>query len=239
MFKVDMHTHTVASGHAFSTIQEMAVGAKNNNIELLGITDHGPAVPGSATETYFMCGDRFPRVINGVQILFGVEANIINAAGEIDLSQKTINKLDYVMAGLHYGCGYIDKGEEENTKAMINAMKNPAVKIITHPYSSMIKVNIEEVVKASIEQNVLLEINASFFYNGKADDVEVNKKIKTMINILKSNNRKMLINSDAHSSFEVGRFEKLVERFAEFNLTDEDILNGSKEEVLKFLCRKN
>lgn len=238
MFKVDLHTHTIVSGHAYSTLQEMVVGARNKNIELLGISDHGPALPGSATESYFTCGKRFPRIIDGVQVLFGVEANILNSDGKIDLSQETINKLDYVMAGLHRDC-MRDEGVKGNTKAMISAMKNPAVKIITHPYSSAMKVDIEEVTKASIEYNVLMEINTSFFYNGKVDEADVYEKLKTMISILKSHGRKMVINSDAHSSFEVGQFEKCIDRFAEFGLTNDDLLNGDKEEVLKFLGVNN
>ena len=41
---VDTHTHTLASGHAYSTIQEMAIEAAKNNIEAFAVTDHGPAI---------------------------------------------------------------------------------------------------------------------------------------------------------------------------------------------------
>ena len=76
--KIDLHTHTIASGHAFGTLFENVKEAKSKGIELLAVTDHGPTLPGSAPRTYFMCGDRIPKVIEGVRVLFGVEANIIN-----------------------------------------------------------------------------------------------------------------------------------------------------------------
>lgn len=46
--KTDLHTHTIASGHAFGTIWENARAAKDKGISVLAITDHGPSVPGSA-----------------------------------------------------------------------------------------------------------------------------------------------------------------------------------------------
>lgn len=43
--ELDVHTHTVASGHAFSTLQEMAQAAADKGLKLLGITEHSPAFP--------------------------------------------------------------------------------------------------------------------------------------------------------------------------------------------------
>lgn len=44
---LDVHTHTIASGHAYSTLQEMAKAAKDKGLEILGITEHGPNIPGT------------------------------------------------------------------------------------------------------------------------------------------------------------------------------------------------
>ncbi len=114
--KTDLHTHTVLSGHAFGTVQESAGAAKRKGISLLAITDHGPAMLGSACEIYFKCGDRVPKVIEGVRILFGVEANIINENRDLDLPEKVLKKLDLVMAGFHQDVGYNDQGIEKIRK---------------------------------------------------------------------------------------------------------------------------
>jgi len=45
---IDAHTHTVASGHAYSSLQEMAKAAADKGLQVLGITEHGPSVPGNA-----------------------------------------------------------------------------------------------------------------------------------------------------------------------------------------------
>lgn len=45
--ELDVHTHTIASGHAFSTLQEMAKAASDKGLKLLGITEHSSGIPGS------------------------------------------------------------------------------------------------------------------------------------------------------------------------------------------------
>ena len=46
-YVMDMHTHTIASGHAYNTIYEMARWAASKGVALLGITDHGPRMEGT------------------------------------------------------------------------------------------------------------------------------------------------------------------------------------------------
>ena len=43
----DLHMHTLVSGHAYGTIREMAADAAQRNLQLIGITEHGPGVPGA------------------------------------------------------------------------------------------------------------------------------------------------------------------------------------------------
>ena len=45
--KLDIHTHSIVSGHAFSTLQEMAKTASEKGLELLGVTEHAPSIPGT------------------------------------------------------------------------------------------------------------------------------------------------------------------------------------------------
>lgn len=55
---LDVHTHTIASGHAFSSLQEMTLTAKEKGLDILGITEHGPNIPGtcilSISETFIV-----------------------------------------------------------------------------------------------------------------------------------------------------------------------------------------
>ena len=51
--ELDVHTHTIASGHAFSTLQEMAQAAADKGLKVLGITEHSPGIPGTCHPIYF------------------------------------------------------------------------------------------------------------------------------------------------------------------------------------------
>ena len=231
-FKIDLHMHTIASGHAFSTLDEMAREAAQKGLEMIAITDHGPSVPGTAVETYFRCGERFLNTMHGVHILFGVEANILDTKGRIDLSESTLQRLDIVIAGFHR---FEDLGVEKNTEAMIMTIKNPHVNIISHPYILNVEVDIEKISRVAIENNVLLEINASFFYRErKLNDEKIQHKIKKMIEIFQKHNKKLILTSDAHSASEIKKFDKVIERFPELGLSEKDFLL-TKKDILEFL----
>ncbi|MFA7209194.1 MAG: PHP domain-containing protein [Parcubacteria group bacterium] len=237
MFKIDLHTHTIASGHAFGTIQENAREAKNKGIELLGISDHAPTGSGAPSEAYFRVGKRLPKEIEGVRVLFGVEANIISDAGGLDLPEKILERLDFVMAGFH-DCCFEDQGMERNTEALVKAMQNPYVKIISHPYVSKFVVDMERIALESIKSNVLLEINASYFYKGQIVDEGIWNRMKKMVEVLKNNDQKILVGSDAHTPWEVGKFEDVVSNLKELGIDESDLWNDDVEGMLAFLGKE-
>ena len=100
---LDVHTHTVASGHAFSTLQEMAVAASEKGLKLLGITEHAPGIPGTCSPIYFRNLHVVPRRIYGVELLLGAELNIIDYKGTIDMGEEYFPMLDIRIAGIHGG----------------------------------------------------------------------------------------------------------------------------------------
>ena len=145
-FTLDTHTHTIASGHAYNTIDEMAVYAAGHGVTHLAITDHAPKMPGSAGVLYFSNMGIIPRKKYGVNIYMGCEVNIMDYDGRIDLSEYGLKGCDVVIASLHIPC--IKPGSiEQNTKALINAMDNPYVNIIGHPDDSRYPVDYEQLVR--------------------------------------------------------------------------------------------
>lgn len=117
---LDIHTHTTASGHAYNTIYEMAQSASRKGLALLGISDHGPAMEGSASKHYFRSSRCIPRELYGVKILFGCELNIMDYDGGVDLDEVFAGALDYGIASLHDVC--ITPGSRaENTRAYLKA----------------------------------------------------------------------------------------------------------------------
>ena len=60
LYTADLHTHTIASGHAKNTIKEMVESARSRGLKLYGITDHGVTMPGTCNEEYFsnLCNEK-------------------------------------------------------------------------------------------------------------------------------------------------------------------------------------
>ena len=131
-YLADIHTHSIASGHGTScTISDMAKEAGRKGMKLLGITDHGPGTLASGTSSYFRGLPFCPRKRFGVEVLYGVELNILDIQGHVDLSDELLSNLDYAIISMH-GQNYRSGTVKENTLAYQNAMKHPAVKVLGH-----------------------------------------------------------------------------------------------------------
>ena len=155
---LDVHTHTIASGHAFSSLQEMTLAAKEKGLEILGITEHGPHIPGTCDPIYFRNLHCVPRQLYGIKLMLGAELNILNTQGDIDLDEDYWRMLDIRIAGIHSLC-WQGGTKEENTQGVINAMRNPFVQIISHPGDGTAELDFEALMKVSKETHTLLEIN--------------------------------------------------------------------------------
>ena len=145
----DMHTHTIASGHAYSTLQENLRAAKERGLLFMAMTEHGPAMPHAPHRYYFGNLSVLPREVDGVRLLTGVEANILNTDGELDLADRYLKRLEYVAVGLHRDC--IPSGsQEENTAAILAALKNPYVDAIVHPGNPAFPIDFLKVLLACL-----------------------------------------------------------------------------------------
>ena len=113
----DTHAHTLASGHAYSTIREMAAAARKRGLKALALTEHAPEMPGTCGLFYFQNLDVVPREADGVRLLMGAEVNIMDPDGTVDLPEKTCRSLDIVVASIHPPCYGRDHTLEENTSA--------------------------------------------------------------------------------------------------------------------------
>lgn len=75
-FTLDLHTHTVASGHAYSTVQEMAKAAADKGLKLLGITEHAQGIPGTCDEIYFHNMRIIPRKMYGIDLCLALRSTL-------------------------------------------------------------------------------------------------------------------------------------------------------------------
>lgn len=234
-YKIDMHTHTIASGHAYSTITENAHYAASIGIEYLGMTDHAPNMPGSCGPLHFLNLNVIPDYIEGVRILKGTEFNIMDYEGKLDKSirKKIMKSFDIAIASLHIPC--ISPGTvEENTSALVNAINNPFVNIIGHPGDPRYPIDIKKVVSAARDTQTLLELNNSSFNpaNGRAGGEVI------AIEMLKECKRQglpIILGSDSHYHTYIGNFERCEKLIAEAEMPQELIINYSTEQFDSFL----
>lgn len=223
---LDAHLHTIASGHAYSTIKEYADFAGQIGLSLIAITDHSPAMPGVAPEMYFRNLAEFRVTIGGVEILTGVELNILDMEGNIDLPQKLLGRIDVVIASLHSPC-FAPGTVAENTKAIVNTMKNPLIRIIGHLGDHRYPFNIQEVVKAAKETDTVIELNnASFPPRSTRGDYETAKE---MIYCCKDYEVPVLVSSDSHFFTTTGDFETSRNMLIECDMPECLVLNTSVE----------
>ncbi|WP_026486104.1 phosphatase [Caldanaerobius polysaccharolyticus] len=230
-FVLDTHSHTIAGGHAYSTVIEMAKVASDKGLELICITEHGPAMPGGPHEYFFGNLRVIPDNIYGVEILKGVEANIMGYDGKLDLSEKYLEKLDVVIASLHEIC-YPGGSVEENTEAMINAIKNPYVNIIAHPGNPRYPIDQEAVVNAAKKYGKILEINNGTFMGSRKGSYE---NCLNIARLARDYGVMLSLGSDAHIAFDIGRFDKAYEVIREAEVPEDLIVNTSVEKFKRCL----
>jgi putative hydrolase len=231
---VDTHCHTLASGHAYSTIKEMADYASQIGMKVIGMTDHGPSLPGAPHIYHFGNLRVLPEYISGVRILKGVEANIMSYDGVLDMPERFLSKLELVIAGFHDGC-LMPGSVEENTSAVISAMKNPLVDIIAHPGNPQFPIDIERVVECAVETGTLIEINNSSFGNARKGSEE-NCRIVALE--AKKKGALLTTGSDSHICFHVGKFDKVLKLFEDVGITEELVISSNPQKLIDFLNKK-
>lgn len=235
-YVLDTHTHTVASGHAYSTIAEMAKSASEKGLALLGITEHAPLMPGSCQQIYFSNLVVVPRQMYGVELMFGVELNILDFDGHVDLNNFILDRLDLRIASLHTPC--IDPGTvEENTNAVLGAIKNPRIDIIGHPDDCVYPLDLEKVVYAAKEYKTLLEVNNNSL-NPQGARKNARGNILTMLSYCKKLKVPVIMNSDSHVFSDVGRHDFSDSVIEEADFPEELIVNRSVEAFKAAIAEK-
>jgi len=233
----DLHCHSDWDGGA-NSIEEMARAALEMGYEYLGITDHTKflRIEHGLNERQLAQQRKEIDKINEelkikqkkFKILQGAETNILND-GSIDIKDEALKKLDYAIAGIHSN---FKMPKEKMTERIIKAMKNPYIKIISHPTGRIIKrrdeyqADFDKILRAAKQYNVILEIN-SFPERLDLNDQNIRRAKEAGV--------KMVINTDSH------RKDQL--RYIEFGIAQarrgwaerKDIVNTqSLEKLLKF-----
>ena len=234
LFPVDVHSHTFASTHAYSTIHDYLRVAAEKGIKLFATTDHGPQMADAPHFWHFVNLVVLPRVVEGVGILRGVEANICNVFGEIDCNERMLGSLDLVLAGFHEPV-FAPSDRETHTRALINTLRSGKVDIISHPGNPAYPIDIPAVVAVAAECGVALEINNSSFLHSRRGS---HANCKAIAEAARDLGATLVMGSDAHIAYGLGGFEAAWQVIQEVGYPVERLLNRSPRALLDFLERR-
>ena len=236
-YLLDVHTHTIASGHAYNSMMEMAKAAFDKGLKLLGITEHAPMMPGSCNNIYFHNLKVVPRTMCGVELMLGVELNILDYDGHVDLDLHSLRQLDLKIASLHSLC-ILPGTRKENTQAVLGAIRNPMVDIIGHPDDGLYPLDYEPIVEAAKETCTLLEVNNNSL-NPMGARKNTRDNIIKMLELCKEYEQPVVMNSDSHVFADVARRDFSSEVIREVNFPEELIVNRSVEVFKEYINRKH
>jgi len=221
---IDLHTHTIASGHAYNTRNEMIAAAYQKGLEIFAITEHAPAMPGSCQRIYFTNYRVLPRKYKTMTVLYGVELNILDFQGHVDLPDSLLKEMDVTLASIHPPC-FVSGTVEENTAAYIGAMKNPYINIIAHPDDSRFPVNYEWLVKAAKEYHVVLEVNNTSL-SPSSFRGDPRQCYQEMLKLCMKYQVPVVMDSDAHVDLMAGNHAYALEMLQMVNFPEELVLNS-------------
>lgn len=216
----DYHTHSRYSDGR-EQVERIAEAASRRGLSEVAVTDHGPQLLVLGVDGLHSYERVLREVkslnIPGVRVLVGAEANIIDLEGRLDIPLDLCEELDVLICGLHpytipgnirdgyrlfgsnhlrhLGPGWRRKAVDANTKATVAALENNPVDILAHP-GLFFEVDISEVARACVRQDVLFEINCGHRHP-PPEDVEIAFKAGV----------KFIINSDAHYYDTVGELD--------------------------------
>lgn len=230
---MDLHTHTMASGHGYSTLRENIEAAKEAGLLFLGLSEHGPAMPGGPHVFFFSNYKVIPRQYGDLRLLCGIEANIMDYEGHLDIDDALQEKMDYIIASLHLPC--VKTGSvEENTKACIMALKNPFVKILGHPDDSRYPLDYEMLAQAAAKEKKALEVNNSSLHPLSARKGG-RENITELLKACKKHGVSILLGSDSHICCDVGRFDAALALIDQVDFPPELILNRNPENIARVI----
>ena len=226
---IDLHTHSVLSKHAYSSLTENIEYASSIGLKYYGISEHQPDDEGVGAHKFAFgnCMRIAPKVYNDTKILVGIELNILD--GGFDLNGVNPNNLSYVIASMHnYVYSSKSHNETDNTINYMHALEIPYVTFIGHLDYPTFRCDYEKVVKAAKENNKLIELNnASLDPNGSR--VGAKEIDYVILDYCKKYKVPIILGSDAHIKYQIGNVDNCLNLLDEINFPDELVVNFNED----------
>lgn len=226
----DTHIHSMACSHAYSTVMENIEAARQKGLHYMAMTEHAPTMPDAPHIWHVQSQWDVPSFWNGVNILHGVEANVIDENGSLDVSEKILASLEWVIASMHRQCLPVTT-RENHTNAWLKIAQNPNVDVIGHCAKSGYDFDEEVVLKAFKEYGKLVEINNSCF----TPDSTCIPRYMEIARCCKRWEIPVVVNTDSHFAGNIGVFDLALKALEEIDFPEKLIVNadlGRFEEIV-------
>ena len=231
----DLHTHSIASTHAYATITEMVQEASDIGLFALAITDHARTMPGAPGPFYFESLPILPAYLKNVRLIKGIEANISDFNGNLDVEERLQNSLEWIVASMHTLTLKGKPNIEKCTNAYLKLAQNPNVNVIGHSGSSYYKYDYEKVIPVFAKEGKLVEINDSAFRYKK-------ESLENCVNIArlcKKYGARICLNTDSHFTHTLGRAENTFQALKEIDFPEKLIVNATVDNLKAYFDEKH
>ena len=251
----DIHTHTLFSRHAYSTIYENVREATAQGLEVLGSTDHFSSmlfhdVEEGKNYQYLSSQRDWQRDWLGITVLRGVEADIVDLDGNLfgdDIvletgitgemypdGRKTLyrwvtRRLDYVIASIHGKSFTKGRSCSELTSMYIKALSRPEVLMLGHVGRTGLEIDTDEILKAAKAMHKLVEINEHSF---AFPDEEIMSRCRKIAERCAQMEVKIAVTTDAHNCLQIGRVGGALEMLEEIHFPQELIATTDRQSLL-------
>lgn len=232
--QADLHTHTIASTHAYSTLMENCQWAEKHGLKAIAMTDHTFTLPDSPHEWHFENMKSLPRVISNVIVLRGAEVNIINENGELDINSYLENKLEWVVASMH-SCTFKPTNSDNHTKSYLAVAENPIVDVIGHCTTSLFPFDMEQCVKKFREYEKYIEINESSIISNKSS----RENTLELLRLCKKYEAQVVVNSDGHFCSLIGQTPIAFEIIESINFPEKLVANSNWNIIREHIIKKH
>ncbi len=218
----DTHTHTLVCQHAYSTLLENIRAAAALGHRFIVTTEHGPAMPGAPYEWFFEnLRKAVPREVEGVVVIKGCEADLMDTQGTLDVPDAGIKRLDLVMVSMHRVTFPRDTTPEQRTAAWCAVAKDPRVDVIGHLGDPRFQADYEAVIKAVKAGGQAVELNNSSPQSRPGSE----PNCRRIAALCREYGVPVLLSTDAHFCAAIGQVDWSASIAREAGIPEEQILN--------------
>lgn len=230
MIDIDLHVHSLFSHCGLHTILELIEQARKLGMKGLAITDHGMTLGGRLNSVFF---DRFICPYHDFHLFKGIECNILDDQGSIDLPEKLLPFMDIILLGVHHNT---PKGltKEYYTNILLSAINKNQIDIITHPNDSIYPLDYPVIVREASKRGIAIELNNSriLYSRGTIEDTMF------LLECCKQEKCRVAICSDTHSIHELGQDNSVQPLLNQSNFPHDLLITNSATATLQFISER-